>query len=167
MNINIPDKIDINRLGENITLDSTEDKVSGECEYPELASPDFSKMFQTCSVISEIKDGNVLFTDGTAIPLSQILETDPSLANGRVNLGAPMHDPPFPTPKPENCKPSYIEVDERLDTYKKIFLTVIPIFISRASYPYNFDRIIEFSNELTVKTMRQFTKLREYYSEHI
>lgn len=155
--MDISDKIDINRLGENIQLDSTEDQIGTECKHIE---PDFSKMFQACSVVSEIKDGNILFTNGTSIPLSQLPQTDPSVVNDQAGFGVPVHNPPLD-------KPSYTDTNERIDTYKKIFLTVLPIMLRRESYPFNFDRIIDFSNEITVKTMRQFTKMKEYYSEHI
>lgn len=160
----IPDKIDINRLGENITLDSTEDKIGTECKRIE---PDFSKMFQTCSCVSEIKDGNVIFTDGTSMPLSQILQTDPSIVNNTPNIGVPMHDPPFPAPKPDIQKPSYVQIDEKLELYKKIFLIVLPIILRRESHPFNYKMIMEQANDVTVNTMRQFSKMREYYSEHI
>ena len=160
--MNIPDIIDINRLGENIVLDSAEDQVECESKHTE---PDFSKMFQTCSSVSEIKDGNVLFTNGTAISLSEILQTNPSLVttsvlNDQFNIGVPVHDLSFD-------KPSYVETDERMDTYKKIFLAVLPKILRRESYPFNFDRIIDLSNEITVKTMRQFTKMKEYYLQQI
>lgn len=140
MNINIPDKIDINRLGENITLEESTENIMPNIE------PDFTQMFKTCSCVQGIEGDDVVFTDGTRVPISQI--------------GVPMHDSSF-------YKPSYVETNERIDTYKKIFLTVLPTILRRESYPFNFDRIIDLSNEITVKTMRQFTKMKNYYSEHI
>lgn len=145
--MNIPDKIDINRLGENITLEESKENIMPSLE------PDFTQMFNTCSCVQCIDGNDVVFTDGTRVPVSQI--------------GVPMHDPPFPAPKPDRQKLSYVQIDEKLELYKKIFLIVLPIILRRESHPFNYKLIMEQANDVTVNTMRQFSKMREYYSEHI
>lgn len=148
--MNIPDKIDINRLGENITLEESKENVMPNVET------DFSQMFKTCSCVQGIDGNDIVFTDGTRVPVSQISQ-----------IGVPMHDPPFPAPKPDRQKLSYVQIDEKLELYKKIFLIVLPIILRRESHPFNYKLIMEQANDVTVHTMRQFSNMREYYSEHI
>ena len=137
--------IDLDCLGDRIEIEGN--VFDGRQLEPKI-EPNYSDMFKTCSVVKEFDGENIIFQDGTKMPTTEI----------------PLHVPPIPAPKPPV---SYVQADEMLDTYKKIFLAVLPVILRRESYPFKFDNIIDICNEITVKAMRQFTKMKEYYLQQI
>lgn len=137
--------IDLDCLGDRIEIDGN---VFDGRQTELKIEPNYADMFRSCSCVKEFDGKNIIFQDGTMMPTTAI----------------PAHVPPIPAPRPQV---SYVQADEMLDTYKKIFLTVMPTILRRESYPFNFDRIVDLANEITVRTMRQFTKMKEYYLQQI
>jgi len=137
--------VDLDCLGDRIEI--VGNVFDGRPLEPKI-EPNYADMFKTCSVVKEFDGENIIFQDGTKMSATEI----------------PVHVPPIPAPKPPV---SYVQADEMLDTYKKIFLTVMPTILRRESYPFNFSRIVDLANEITVSTMRQFTKMKEYYLQQI
>lgn len=142
-------------LGDRLEIPDNEFDGRKDNKEAEL---DYTQMFKTCSLAS-IDGDDIVFTDGTRVPVSQ--------------FGVPMHDQPFPDLKlfPDikltERNSSRTEAQETLETYKRTFVFLLPMMLRRESYPFDFDRVITLTNELTCKVMQQFSKMKEYYSEHI
>lgn len=147
--------VDLDMLGDKLEIPDNE--FDGSQNNVKL-TPDYSQMFKTCSLAS-IDGDDIVFTDGTRVPVSQ--------------FGVPMHDPPFqglklfPDLKPVERNSSRTKAHETLETYKRVFVILLLMVLRRESYPFDFDRVITLTNELTCKVMQQFSKMKDYYSEHI
>jgi hypothetical protein len=167
--------VDLDCLGDRIELPDNifDGRTIGTAILPAAPDVNYADMFKACSSVKSFDGENVVFQDGTKVPLSQISSSAPmdwgshgddlhSPASGFPGLLTPAILPPT-TPQSR----SYVEAGEFSEKYERIFLTVLPVIIKRAVAPMDEEQIITKANSFTCAVLDQFEKVHKNYLQGI